>query len=222
MRKTFGFGLLTALVLSLAPITSAHAAPISTTTVIEAPNQWGVDSNMTIRVQVTADSGSSAPTGTLKIYDNFGAYVNQYSLTPTNNGGYSWAQFLWSASSLGRNGLKAVYTSNSSDFTSSQSTFAGIQVIPETPLTVLRMPDRFVVGTQANLVLVITPPNGGGSATFSANNRQIYASTRNVNGQIAFPWTPTQPIPYTFVSNYSNSAGNAANQVRQSMLAYAN
>ena len=222
MRKTFGLGLITALVLSLVPVSGAHAAPTSTTTVIEAPNQWGVDSNMTIRVQVTADSGAPAPTGTVTIYDNFGAYVNQYSLTSTDNGGYSWAQFLWSANTLGRNGLKAVYTSNSPDFSSSQSTFAGIQVMSETPLTVLRMPDRFVVGTQANLVLVITPANGGGSATFSANNKQIYASTRNINGQIAFPWTPTQPIPYTFVSNYSNAAGNAANQVRQSMLAYSN
>ena len=222
MRRLLSVGALLAMAFAIVPTTSAHAAPTSTTTVVEAPNQFGADSNMQIRVQVTADSGAAAPTGNVTIYNNFGAYVATYTLTATDNGGYSWVNFTWSSPTVGRNGLKAVYSPNSVDFAPSQSTYAGIQILTSTPLAVLRMPDRFVVGTQANLVLIITPGTGGGTATFNVNNVQIYPSTPNSNGQIAFPWTPAEPIPYVFVSNYSNTAGNASQQMRQSMLAYSN
>ena len=193
MRRLLGFGSLLALVFALIPSVGAQAADTSTTTVIEAPNQFGVDSNMQVRVQVTADAGAAAPTGAVTIYNSFGAYVNQYTLTPTDNGGYSWAQFTWSSPTLGRNGLKAVYTPNSAAFGASQSTFAGIQIFQDTPLAVLRMPDRFVVGTQANLQLIITPSTNAGSSTFNVNNVQVFTSTPNKTGAIDFPWTPTQP-----------------------------
>ena len=222
MRRLLSLGALFAVAFAIVPATNAHAAVTSTTTVIEAPNQFGVESNMQIRVQVTADSGATAPTGNVTIYNNLGAHVASYSLTATDNGGYSWATFTWSSPTLGRNTLKAVYSPDTKDFVPSQSTYAGIQILTSTPLAVLRMPDRFVVGTQANLVLVITPGTGGGTATFNVNNDQIYASTPLTNGQIAFPWTPAEPIPYVFVSNYSNAAGNASQQMRQSMLAYSN
>ena len=222
MRRLLSLAALVAVALAIIPTTNAHAAATSTTTVIEAPNQFGAESNMQIRVQVTADSGAAAPTGNVTIYNNFGAYVATYNLTATDNGGYSWVTFNWSSTTLGRNGLKAVYSPYTNDFVPSQSTYAGIQILTSTPLAVLRMPDRFVVGTQANLVLVITPGTGGGTATFNVNNDQIYASTPLTNGQIAFPWTPAEPIPYVFVSNYSNAAGNASQQMRQSMLAYSN
>lgn len=222
MRRTFGLSLIVALLVALVPAVGATAATVSTTTVLEAPNQFGSGANMPIRVQVTSDSGAAAPTGNVTIYNSFGAYVNTYTVTPTNNGSYSWVEFTWSSSTIGRNGLKAVFSPNTSDFATSASTFAGIQILRETPLTVLRMPDRFVVGTQANLTLIVTPANGGGSATFNVNNVQVYPSTPNRTGQINFPWTPTDEINYTFVSNYSNSAGNAAQSLRQAVHAYAN
>ena len=220
MRRLLSLAASIAVALAIVPTTSAHAAATSTTTIIEAPNQFGANSNMQIRVQVTADSGATAPTGNVTIYNSFGASVATYNLTATDNGGYSWATFTWSSPTLGRNGLKAVYSPATSDFAPSQSTYAGIQILTSTPLAVLQMPDRFVVGTQANLVLIITPGTGGGTATFNVNNDQVYASTPLTNGKILFPWTPAEPIPYVFVSNYSNAAGNASQQVRQSMLAY--
>ena len=222
MRRTLGLRLVTALFMALVPTVGASATTVSTTTVLEAPNQFGSGSNMPIRVQVTANSGGAAPTGDVTIYNSFGAYVNTYNLTPTNNGGYSWAEFIWSSSTPGRNGLKAVFSPNVSGFASSASTFAGIQILAETPLTVLQMPDRFVVGTQANLALIITPATGGGAATFNVNNVQVYPSTPNQTGKILFPWTPTSSTQYTFVINYTNRNGTAARQLRQSILAFAN
>lgn len=221
MRRTFGLSLVIALLVAFVPTVGASAATVSTTTVLEAPNQFGLGSNMPIRVQVTANSGAAAPTGNVTIYNAFGAYVNTYTLTPTNDGGYSWAEFIWSSSTLGRNGLKAVFSPNSSDFAPSASTFAGIQILRETPLTVLQMPDRFVVGTPANLTLIITPWNGGGAATFNVNNVQMFPSTPNRTGQIEFPWTPTQEINYTFVINYTNTAGDASESLRQAIHAFA-
>ena len=220
MRRTICSALVCSFAATLIPVTSAQAATTSTTTVIEAPNQFGVDSNMPIRVQVTADQGAAAPTGVVRIYDSSGAYVDRFPLTPTDLGRYSWVEFTWSSSSLGRTGLKAVFDSDSTNFTFSQSTYAGIQILQNTPLSVLRMPDRFVVGDQANLLLIITPGNQGGSATFNVNNVQIYPSTRNTSGQIPFPWTPTEPIIYTFVSNYSNATGTAGQQMRQSVMTF--
>ena len=219
MRRTFSLALLASLFLSILAMAPSSAAMTSTTTVIQAPNQFGVDSNMPIRVQVTSDEGAAAPTGNISLYNSFGAFVATLPLTPTDNGRYSWVETTWSANTLGRNGLKAVYISDSADFESSQSTFAGIQIFTQTPLAVLKMPDRFVVGVQADLVLIITPANGGGSATFSANNSLIYPSTPNRTGQISFPWTPTESIPYTLVSNYTNAAGNASHQMRQAIFA---
>jgi len=219
MRRAFGFAVITALALAVFPVSASHAASTSTTTVLEAPNQFGVNSNMPVRVQVTSDNGAAAPTGTVSIYNSFGAFVQTLTLTPTDNGGYSWVEFTWAASVLGRNGLRAVYNSNSTDFASSASSYAGIQILTETPLTVLRMPGRFVVDAPATLTLIITPANGGGSATFNVNNVQYYASTPNRTGSIAFTWTPTESIPYTFVSNYSNAAGNASESLKQSVFA---
>jgi hypothetical protein len=221
MRRTLGLSLIIALVMALVPAVGASAATVSTTTVLEAPNQFGSGSNMPIRVQVTADSGAAAPTGNVTIYNSFGAYVDSYTLTPTNNGGYSWAEFIWSSGTLGRNGLKAVFSPNTNDFAPSASTFAGIQILRETPLTALQMPDRFVVGTQANLTLIVTPGSGGGAATLNVNNVQVHPSTPNRAGEVEFQWTPTQEINYTFLINYSNSAGNAAESLRQAIHAFA-
>ena len=219
MRRIFGIAAIAALSLAILPASVSQAATVQTTTVLEAPNQFGVNSNMPVRVQVTSDSGAAAPTGTVSIYNSFGAFVQTLTLTPTDNGGYSWAEFTWAASALGRNGLRAVFNSNSADFSSSASGYAGIQIFQTTPLTVLKMPDRFIVGTPATLTLIVTPANGGGAATFNVNNVQYYASTPNTTGNITFTWTPTESIPYTFVSNYSNAAGNASESLRQSVFA---
>lgn len=222
MRRIFGLSLVLALFMALVPAVGAQANSASTTTVIEAPNQFGLNASMPLRIQVTNNSGAEAPTGSVTLQDGLGRSQITVALTPTNNGGYSYAFINWSTQQLGLNSLRAVYRPNTSDFNPSQSTFAGTYVFEETPLAVLRMPDRFVVGTQANLTVLINPAKGGGSATFNVNNVQVRPSTPNVTGEIAFPWTPDRSTQYTFVINYSNRNGSAARQVRQPTFAFPN
>jgi len=222
MRRTLGLSLILAMLIALTPTVGANAAGSPTTTVIEAPNQFGLDDAMPLRIQVTNNVGAAAPTGSVTLEDGLGRTQITVGLTPTNNGGYSYALIGWEAQQLGLNSLRAFYTPNSPEFAGSSSTFAGTFIFEETPLAVLRMPDRFVVGTQANLAVLINPADGGGSATFNVNNEQVRPSTPNVNGEILFPWTPERSIQYTFVINYSNTDGNAARQVRQPTFAFTN
>lgn len=222
MRRTLGLGLILAILIAFVPAVGANAATSSTTTIIEVPNEFGVNASMPLRIQVTNDQGAAAPTGSVTLQDQLGRSLITVALTPTDSGGYSYAFINWSTQQLGLSKLRAVYTANSPEFTGSQSTFAGTFIFPETPLAVLRMPDRFVVGTEANLTVLINPANGGGSATFNVNNVQVRPSTPNVTGEILFPWTPERSTQYTFVINYSNSNGTAARQVRQPTFAFTN
>lgn len=221
MRRVFGLGAIAALLVAFLPATAAQAAPTSTTTVVEAPNQFGINDSMPIRVQVTSNSGTAAPTGSVSLYSNTGTRLATSALTTSTSGYSSAIMNIW-YQSLGLQKLRAVYTPSSADFAGSESTYAGTMILSSTPLAVLRMPDRFVVGTQANLTALISPAGVGGSATFNANNRQYFASTPNVNGQINFPWTPTTSTQYTFVINYTNEAGDASMQVRQPTFAFPN
>lgn len=220
MRRLLSFGTLLAFAFALIPIGGAQASGTSTTTVIEAPNQFGVDAPMPLRIQVTNDAGAAAPSGSVTLQDGLGRPQITVGLTPTDNGGYSYALIGWATQQLGLNNFRAVYTPNTADFAASSSTFAGTYIFAETPLAVLRMPDRFVVGTQANLAVLINPADGGGSATFNVNNVQVQPSTPNLNGQVLFPWTPERSTQYTFVINYSNRDGNAARQITQPTFAF--
>jgi hypothetical protein len=220
MRRFLTLSLLPALVFAFLPASIAHAAPTATVTMVEAPNQFGVNAVMPLRIQVTAVSGSDAPTGSVTLFNNAGQQLQRIPLRPAIGGGLSSVIVNWWTFDLGLNKLRAVYTPDNANFTASQSTFAGIFITESTPLAVLRMPDRFVVGTQANLTVLINPANGGGSATFNVNNRQVRPSTPNNQGQIAFPWTPETSTQYTFVINYTNRDGTDARQIRQPTFAF--
>jgi hypothetical protein len=222
MRRTLGLGLIMGLLVAFVPAVSAQADTASTTTVIEAPNQFGVNAVMPLRIQVTNNAGAAAPTGSIALQDSLGRTITTTALRTTDNGGFSFAIINWATQQTGLQKLRAVYTPNSASFAPSQSTYAGTLVLQATPLAVLRMPDRFVVGTQANLTVLINPANGGGSATFNVNNVQVRPSTPNVNGEIAFPWTPERSTQFTFVINYSNGAGTNSLQVRQPTFAFPN
>lgn len=223
MRRAITFVFSVMLMSSLLPIGVASASPLATTTVLEAPNTYGINAVMPLRIQVTNNDGSSAPTGAVTLATNSGEKVTTVQLTPTDNGGYSWAIINWWTPLMGVNKLRATYTPNSSNFSPSASTFAQILITEENPLAVVRLPDRFVEGTQANVTLLVNPKNGGGSATLNVNNRQIYASTPvTFTGQVDMPWTPTESIPYVITINYTNRDRNNAAQVRQSVFAFPN
>ena len=223
MRRTFGLSLILALLVALVPAVGASAATTSTTTVLEAPNRYGVNDPMPLRVQVTNDEGASAPTGTVTLRDNAGRFVASAPLVPTNNGGYSWAIISWWSETLGLNQLRAVYNPTGTTFAASQSTLAGIFIQETTPTAVLRMPDRFVVGTQANLTALINQPVPNGTASLEINNRSAYGSTQvNAANEVPFPWTPTASTQYTFVVEFTNATASNWGRVQQSMFAFPN
>lgn len=223
MRNTLKFIASFVLTIALLPLGVAHASPLATTTVLEAPNTYGINAVMPLRIQVTNNDGSTAPTGTVRLATDSGEVVSTVQLTPTDNGGYSWAIVNWWTPRMGVTKLRATYTPDSSAFLPSASTFSQILMTEENPLAVVRMPDRFVVGTQANLTLLVNPKNGGGSATLNMNNRQIYASTPvTFTGQVDMLWTPTESKPYVITINYTNRDRNNAAQVRQSIFANPN
>ena len=91
MRRSFGFGIAVALLVALIPSVGVSAATTSTTTVIEAPNQYGINAPMPLRIQVTNNRGGAAPTGTVTLRDNVGRFIADAPLITTDNGGYSWA-----------------------------------------------------------------------------------------------------------------------------------
>ena len=226
MFAAIRIALVSALLVVAAPFANAQASTIttsttSTSTVIEAPNQFGINTAMPLRIQVTNVGGASAPTGTVTLQDDLGRALTTVPLQPTNNGGYSWAIINWSTERFGLNQLRAVYNPASSSFAASQSTLAGIFILETTPLVVIRMPDRFVVGTQAYLTALVNPASGGGSAVLQVNNRQVYNSTPvSQTGEISFPWTPTASTQYTFVIDYTNRDGTDSAQMRQSVFAF--
>lgn len=223
MRRSFGFGLVLALLVALIPFAGANAATTSTTTVIEAPNRFGVNAPMPVRIQVTNDEGASAPTGTVTLQDNVGRVIATAPLQPTDNGGYSWAFIDWWSDRLGFNQLRAVYTPSGTTFAASQSTLAGIFIQEATPTVVLRMPDRFVVGTPANLTALINQPVPNGSAALQVNNRSVYGSTQvNAANEVPFTWTPTASTQYTFLIQFTNATASNWGQVEQSMFAFPN
>lgn len=223
MRLGTKFALAVVLVASLLPFGVASASPLSTTTVLEAPNTYGINAVMPLRIQVTNNDGSAAPTGEITLSTDLGEEVTTVPLTPTDNGGYSWAIVNWWTPQLGVTKLRASYTPSNADFAQSSSTFSQILMLEQNPLAVVRMPDRFVVGTNANLTLLVNPKNGGGSATLNVNNQQIHPSTPvTFTGQVDMPWTPTDSIPYVITINYTNRDQDNAAQVRQSVFAFPN
>lgn len=223
MRRSFGLGLVLALLVALIPFAGANAATISTTTVLEAPNQYGVNASMPLRIQVTNDEGASAPTGTVTLQDNVGRTITTASLQPTDNGGYSWAYIDWWSNRLGFNQLRAVYNPSGTTFAASQSTLAGILILESTPTAVLRMPDRFVVGTPANITALINQPVPNGTAALQVNNRSIYGSTQvNAANEVPFPWTPTTSTQYTFLLEFTNATASNWGRMEQAVFAVPN
>lgn len=215
--------LVLAFLIALIPTTSATAAPASTTTVIEAPNQYGVNDPMPLRIQVSNNDGASAPVGTVTIETNLGQTVATVPLVPTDNGGYSWAIFSWWSTQLGLRQLRAVYNPSDGNFAASQSTLAGTLILESTPVVVLRMPDRFVVGTQANLTALINQPVPNGTASLAVNNGSAYGSTPvNAANEVPFPWTPTTSTQYTFLVEFTNATATNWGSMRQSMFAFPN
>lgn len=218
LRPAFSFSLV--LVLALVPTAPVLATPQSTTTVIEAPNQFGLRDSMPLRIQVTNDNGPDSPTGTVTLKDEDGRDLGVFRLQPTNRGGYSWAIVPWSTETLGLHKLRAIYNPGAQVFSPSSSTLAGIFIESSTPTVVLRMPDRFVVDTPANLTALVNQPTAGGSAVLQVNNFQVYNSTQvNFAGEVPFPWTPTRSTHYTFAINYTSSSGSHWGTVRQSVFA---
>ena len=223
MRRGFGFGLAIALLVAFIPSTGANAATTSTTTVIEAPNQYGIHAPMPLRIQVTNDQGAAAPTGTVTLRDDTGRFIATTSLVTTDNGGYSWANISWWSERLGLNQLRAVYTPNGDNFAASQSTLAGILILRSTPTAVLRMPDRFVVGTPTNITALINQPVPNGTASLQVNNRSVYGSTPvNAANQVPFRWTQTTSTQYTFLLQFTNATGSAWGQMEQAVFAAPN
>jgi len=221
MRRTIGLGFVLALLIALIPSVGANAATISTTTVLEAPNQFGVNAPMPLRIQVTNDEGATAPTGTVTLQDNLNRVIATVPLRPTDDGGYSWAYIDWWSNQLGLKQLRAVYTPTDASFAASQSTLAGVLILEATPTVVLRMPDRFVVGTQANLTALINQPVPNGTASLEVNNRSAYGSIAvNFANEVPFPWTPTTSTQYTFVVEFTNATGSNWGQMQQAVFAF--
>ena len=223
MRRSFGFGIAVALLVALIPSVGVSAATTSTTTVIEAPNQYGINAPMPLRIQVTNNQGGAAPTGTVTLRDNVGRFIATTSLVTTDNGGYSWANISWWSERLGLSQLRAVYTPTGGTFAPSQSSFAGILILESTPTAVLRMPDRFVVNTPANITALINQPVPNGTASLQVNNRSVYGSTPvNAANQVPFRRTPTTSTQYTFLLQFTNATGSAWGQMEQAVFAYPN
>jgi len=221
MRRNFGLGFILALLIALIPSVGANAATISTTTVLEAPNQFGVNAAMPLRIQVTNNEGAAAPTGTVTLQDNLNRVIATVPLQPTDNGGYSWAYIDWWSNQLGLKQLRAVYTPDNTSFAASQSTLAGVLILEATPTVVLRMPDRFVVGTQANLTALINQSVPNGTASLQANNRSLYGSTPvNFANEVPFPWTPTISTQYTFLVEFTNATGSNWGQKQQAVFVF--
>lgn len=221
MRRIFGLSLILALLVTLVPTVGATAATTSTTTVLEAPNRYGLDAPMPLRVQVTNNEGASAPTGTVTLRDNAGRFVASAPLVPTNNGGYSWAIINWWSETLGLNQLRAIYNPSGTTFAASQSTLAGIFIQESTPTAVLRMPDRFVVGTPANLTALINQPVPNGTASLQVNNRSVYGSTQvNAANEVPFTWTPTASTQYTFLLEFTNATAGNWGVAQQAVFAF--
>jgi len=221
MRRTIGLGFVLALLIALIPSVGANANTISTTTVLEAPNRFGVNAPMPLRIQVTNDEGAAAPTGTVTLQDNVGRFIASATLQPTDNGGYSWAFIDWWSNQLGLKQLRAVFTPSGASFAASQSTLAGVFILEATPTVALRMPDRFVVGTQANLTALINQPVPNGTASLQANNRSVFGSTRvNAASEVPFPWTPTTSTQYTFIVEFTNATASNWGSVEQAVFAF--
>ena len=220
MRRSFGFGIAVALLVALIPSVGVSAATTSTTTVIEAPNQYGIHAPMPLRIQVTNDQGAAAPTGTLTLRDNVGRFIADAPLITSDNGGYSWAIISWWSEQLGLNELRAVYTPTGDDFAASQSSLAGILILHATPTAVLRMPDRFVVNTPANITALISQPVPNGTASLQVNNRSVYGSTQvNAANEVPFRWTPTASTQFTFLLQFTNATASAWGQMEQAVFA---
>ncbi len=124
---------------------------------------------------------------------------------------------------LGLSQLRAVYTPAGNTFAASQSSLAGVLILQSTPTAVLRLPDRFVVRTPANITALINQPVPNGTASLQVNNRSVSGSTQvNAANEVPVTWTPTASTQYTFLLQFTNATASAWGQMEQAVFAYPN
>lgn len=116
-----------------------------------------------------------------------------------------------------------MYTPAGNTFAASQSSLAGVLILQSTPTAVLRLPDRFVVGTPANITALINQPVPNGTASLQVNNRSVSGSTQvNAANEVPVTWTPTASTQYTFLLQFTNATASAWGQMEQAVFAYPN
>jgi hypothetical protein len=177
--------------------TTITVTPMSTTIVLDAPNQVGVNIPTPLLAEVTAIGGSIAPSGTVTVRNQSNAIVASGTLTPSGQLRTSVATILWTPVA-GTTSLVATFTPNTTAFSSSVS-LPEVPLIGGQPTIALRFPPTLYVGVPVTLQAVPTnliPAGWGGSGAFQIYREgfMTFASGSQplTNGVVSWVWTPTQ------------------------------
>lgn len=177
--------------------TTITVTPMTTTTVLDAPNQVGANVPTTLLAEVSAVGGIIAPSGTITVRNQANVIVATGTLTASGTVGKSVANIAWTPN-LATTSLVATFTPSTAAFTGSVSS-PEVPLIGQEPTIALRFPPSLYVGVPVTLQAVPTsqlPPGWGGSGAFQIYRDGImtFASGSQplTNGVVSWVWTPTQ------------------------------
>ena len=187
--------------------TTISVAPMSTSIVLDAPNQAGIGVATPLLVEVSARGGVIAPSGTITVRNQTAQVVATGTLT-TTQGVTSSAQLSWTPTA-GTTSLTATFNPASGAFSASVSA-PETPVISTEPIVALRFPPVLYQGVPVTLQAVqssIIPAGWGASNAFNIyrDGFLIFGSGSQpvVNGVASFVWTPPQTGVYTIQAEYS-------------------
>lgn len=193
--------------------TSITVAPMTTSIVLDAANQVGVNVTTTLLAEVTANGGSIAPAGTITVRDQNNNVVATGTLIGIPNQAKATATINWTPAAS-TTSLIATYNPSSNAFTTSVSA-PELPAITTQPTIALRFPPSLYVGVPVVLQGVPTnqiPAGWGGSGAFQIYRQGFltFASGSQplTNGVVSWTWTPTQTGPQTVQIQFAT--GNLA------------
>lgn len=195
---------------------SVVAAP--TTTILEIPNTMQVNTQANLLVVVSANLGDIAPVGEVTINSVWGGRIGSAYLTPGSGAESAYATIPWTPAATGVVPMTATFTPTNTNYATSTSAQAAVNVVSTSTPVSLRLPGSFNVGQTVWVTAFVTPSNQQGTIAMQVDNEgSIAGSTPLVNGAVSVPWTPQNAGNTNIQAFFTNSAANASGVATQAI-----
>lgn len=185
---------------------------VTTTTIVNAPDNAKVGTATKIQVIVQSQSQSSySPTGQITVVNANGAPVSgAMGLTAGPGAGQSYAYFWWTPTTTGTFYFKAQYNGDANANGSGMSPQDAVIVTPSGNTISISAPPVMTLGQSVTLTASVFPAGVQGSVGFTINGAPISAAIPiNAQGQASMTWTPNIAGQVTLGASYTTNQGGS-------------